>query len=89
MSIQITGTGSSIPEYIQPNIHFSKNTFFEASGAPINRPNAEVIEKFKQQPFTGASEFFTSEKSLILVLKVVTNGAHMLHGTSLFDVLIY
>ncbi|MEK9613700.1 MAG: ketoacyl-ACP synthase III [Flavobacteriaceae bacterium] len=47
MSIQITGTGSSIPEYIQPNSHFSKNTFFEASGAPINRPNAEVIEKFK------------------------------------------
>jgi 3-oxoacyl-[acyl-carrier-protein] synthase III len=43
----ITGTGSCIPEHVQTNNDFLKNSFFESSGKEIDRPNEEIIEKFK------------------------------------------
>ena len=47
LNIKITGTGSVIPKKIQPNAGFSKHSFFDASGLPIDNPNVEIIEKFK------------------------------------------
>ena len=47
VNIKITGSGSSIPEQIQPNSGFAKNTFFDTAGQPIESPNEEIIEKFK------------------------------------------
>jgi len=47
MNIKITGSGSSIPQKIQPNLSFSNNSFFDAEGTPISNPNEEIIEKFK------------------------------------------
>ncbi|MGB1114123.1 MAG: ketoacyl-ACP synthase III, partial [Flavobacteriaceae bacterium] len=46
-TIKITGSGSSIPDYIQPNASFSKNTFYDTEGQPIANSNEEIIEKFK------------------------------------------
>ena len=47
LNIKITGTGSVIPQKVQPNAGFSKHSFFDASGLPIDNPNIEIIEKFK------------------------------------------
>ena len=46
-TIKITGSGSSIPDYIQPNASFSNNTFYDTEGQTIANPNEEIIEKFK------------------------------------------
>ena len=54
MNIKITGTGSSIPERIQPNVQFSSNSFFDATGSRIENPNEEIIEKF--QAITGIEQ---------------------------------
>ena len=46
-NIKITGSGSSIPDHIQPNASFSNNTFYDTEGQRIANPNEEIIEKFK------------------------------------------
>ena len=53
-TIKITGSGSSIPDFIQPNASFSNNTFYDTEGQPIANPNEEIIEKFKA--ITGIEE---------------------------------
>jgi 3-oxoacyl-[acyl-carrier-protein] synthase-3 len=47
MNIKITGSGSSIPQKAASNSAFSKHSFYDSSGAPINSSNEEIIEKFK------------------------------------------
>jgi len=47
MNIKITGSGSSIPELIQPNTAFLNHDFFDAEGAHIDLATEEIIEKFK------------------------------------------
>ena len=47
LNIKITGTGSIIPQQVQPNDGFSKHSFFDSSGLPIDNSNIEIIEKFK------------------------------------------
>ena len=47
MNIKITGSGSSIPQKAAANSAFSKHSFYDSSGAPINSSNEEIIEKFK------------------------------------------
>jgi len=54
MSIQITGTGSYIPELIQKNSDFSQQSFFTIEGQAIDTPTDVVVEKFKA--ITGISE---------------------------------
>jgi 3-oxoacyl-[acyl-carrier-protein] synthase-3 len=46
-NIKITGSGSSIPQKIQPNSKFSEHSFFDSSGVFIENSNTEIIEKFK------------------------------------------
>ena len=53
-SIKITGTGSSIPEKVKPNVRFSSNSFFDAAGSKIENPNEEIIDKF--QAITGIDQ---------------------------------
>jgi len=48
LNIKITGTGSVIPQKVLPNAGFSKHSFFDASGLPIDNPNIEIIENSKQ-----------------------------------------
>ena len=47
LNIKITGTGSVTPQQVQPNAEFSKHSFFDVSGLPIDNPNIEIIEKIK------------------------------------------
>lgn len=50
----ITGTGCYIPTVIKKNSDFITNTFFTEDGDPIDRPQQEIVEKFKQ--ITGIEE---------------------------------
>ncbi|HAH59971.1 MAG TPA: 3-oxoacyl-ACP synthase [Bacteroidales bacterium] len=59
----ITGSGSYLPTRRIANTGFSKNTFFESSGEPINLPTAEIIEKFKN--ITGIRERRYVEDNLV------------------------
>ncbi|MGB1217758.1 MAG: ketoacyl-ACP synthase III, partial [Saprospiraceae bacterium] len=43
----ITGTGSYIPKNKVRNEDFLDNEFYDKDGTFIEKPNAEVIEKFK------------------------------------------
>lgn len=43
----ITGTGKYIPEEVVNNEAFLNNEFYDSSGSLINKPNSEIIEKFK------------------------------------------
>lgn len=54
MSSIISGTGSYIPEGIQPNTSFLENDFFDAEHLPLEDNNELVIEKFKN--ITGIEE---------------------------------
>ena len=47
LNIKITGTGSIIPQQVQPNDGFSKHSFFDSSGLPIDNSNIEIIEKIQ------------------------------------------
>ena len=49
MSSIITGTGSYIPEDIQPNKIFLKNEFFDIEHVPLEDNNKLIIEKFKNK----------------------------------------
>ncbi len=50
----IIGSGSYIPENTIKNIDFEKSSFFETTGARIEKPMAEIIDKF--QKITGINE---------------------------------
>ena len=44
----ITGTGSYIPEKVVKNENFYQSKFYDKNGNPIEKPVAEVVEKFKE-----------------------------------------
>lgn len=44
----IKGTGSYIPEIVITNDFFLNYKFFDKTGDPIEKPNTEIIEKFKE-----------------------------------------
>jgi 3-oxoacyl-[acyl-carrier-protein] synthase-3 len=50
----ITGTGSYIPEEIQPNAGFLENEFYDEERLPLKDNNELIIEKFKS--ITGIEE---------------------------------
>jgi 3-oxoacyl-[acyl-carrier-protein] synthase-3 len=50
----ITGTGCYIPAVIKTNKDFIANRFFTEDNLPINRPQEEIVDKFKQ--ITGIEE---------------------------------
>lgn len=54
MNLEITGTGSCIPEVIVPNTSFTKSIFFTAKGEKIEQDVNSTIQKFKD--ITGISE---------------------------------
>jgi len=44
----ITGTGRCIPNNIVKNSDFINNEFFDESGVKMDKPNEEIIQKFKE-----------------------------------------
>ncbi|WP_421751249.1 3-oxoacyl-ACP synthase III family protein [Croceimicrobium sp.] len=54
MNLEITGTGSCIPELQVPNQNFSGNEFYTREGERINQEGEEIIRKF--QEITGIRE---------------------------------
>lgn len=54
MRIQITGTGSYIPEVVVPNQNFTDHSFYNLDGSRIEKSPEEIIEKFKA--ITGIEE---------------------------------
>lgn len=50
----ITGTGSYIPSVIKKNSDFISNSFYTEDKQPIDRPQQEIVDKFKQ--ITGIEE---------------------------------
>lgn len=47
MAIQITGTGSYIPDLVEKNEDFHQHKFLNTDGSSINYPNEVIVEKFK------------------------------------------
>ena len=62
MVIKIIGIWSCIPEVIQENSTFIKNSFYNTDGTKIESPNSEIIEKFKK--ITGIKERRYANKDL-------------------------
>lgn len=54
MNLEITGTGSCIPDERIPNAHFLEHKFFSAKQEPIDTPPEQIIAKF--QEITGIRE---------------------------------
>jgi 3-oxoacyl-[acyl-carrier-protein] synthase-3 len=54
MNLEITGTGSCIPNLKVPNSEFSKNEFFTREGTRIDQDGETIIQKF--QEITGIRE---------------------------------
>ncbi|RMZ51735.1 ketoacyl-ACP synthase III [Flavobacteriaceae bacterium PRS1] len=54
MNVNITGTGSYIPDVIEKNENFHQHKFLNADGSIINSTNEVIIEKFKA--ITGIGE---------------------------------
>src|SRR6056297_3344802 len=50
----ITGTGRCIPSKIVKNSDFINNEFYDESGVKMDKPNEEIIQKFKE--ITGIEE---------------------------------
>ncbi len=50
----VVGTGSYLPARVIPNSDFLENEFYDANGDRIDRPVAEIIEKFEK--ITGIAE---------------------------------
>ncbi len=50
----ISGSGSYIPEQIIENSHFTRQTFFDKSAAPIHDEGEDVVRKFRD--ITGINE---------------------------------
>jgi 3-oxoacyl-[acyl-carrier-protein] synthase-3 len=63
MSIQITGTGSFIPESIEKNEDFHGHQFLNADGTQIDYPNEVIVEKFKA--ITGIVERRYADNQLV------------------------
>jgi 3-oxoacyl-[acyl-carrier-protein] synthase III len=57
----ITGTGSYIPPFIQPNSGFAKQTFYSENQQPLSTPPEEVVEKFKLITGIGERRYTTDE----------------------------
>ncbi len=62
MNVNITGTGSYIPDVIEKNENFHQHKFLNADGSIINSTNEVIIEKFKA--ITGIGERRYVNKSL-------------------------
>ena len=62
MGLKIIGSGSCIPEIVQDNSKFIKNSFYNSDGTKVDLPNSEIIEKFKK--ITGISERRYANKDL-------------------------
>jgi 3-oxoacyl-[acyl-carrier-protein] synthase-3 len=62
MNVNITGTGSYIPDVIEKNEDFHQHNFLNADGSIINSSNEVIIEKFKA--ITGIGERRYADKSL-------------------------
>lgn len=62
MNVNITGTGSYIPDVIEKNENFHQHKFLNADGSIINSTNEVIIEKFKA--ITGIGERRYVDKSL-------------------------
>ena len=62
MNVNITGTGSYIPDVIEKNENFHQHKFLNADGSIINSSNEVIIEKFKA--ITGIGERRYVDKSL-------------------------
>jgi len=76
MNIKITGTGSYVPDVVEPNDNFHQHDFLNADGTSIESPNEVIVEKFKA--ITGIAErryaknhltssdlaFFAAEKAI-------------------------
>lgn len=54
MNLEITGTGSCIPDQLIPNSFFEKNSFYSEKKEAIDHDPAEIIRKF--QEITGIKE---------------------------------
>lgn len=53
MNLEITGTGSCVPEVDIPNSHFTTHQFYNAKGERIDQDPEYIIQKFKE--ITGIS----------------------------------
>lgn len=76
MAIQITGTGSYIPDLVERNEDFHQHEFLNTDGSKIDYPNETIVQKFKA--ITGIVErryakdhltssdlgFFAAEKAI-------------------------
>ncbi|RLD27771.1 MAG: ketoacyl-ACP synthase III [Bacteroidetes bacterium] len=62
MNVNITGTGSYIPDVIEKNEDFHQHNFLNSNGSIINSSNEVIIEKFKA--ITGIGERRYADKSL-------------------------
>jgi 3-oxoacyl-[acyl-carrier-protein] synthase III len=62
MNVNITGTGSYIPDVIEKNEDFHQHNFLNSDGSIINSTNEVIIEKFKA--ITGIGERRYADKSL-------------------------
>jgi len=62
MNVNITGTGSYIPDVIEKNEDFQQHDFLNSDGSIINSSTEVIIEKFKA--ITGIGERRYADKSL-------------------------
>ncbi|MBN4070299.1 ketoacyl-ACP synthase III [Olleya sp. AH-315-F22] len=62
MNVNITGTGSYVPDVIEKNEDFYQHNFLNSDGSIINSSNEVIIEKFKA--ITGIGERRYADKSL-------------------------
>jgi len=58
----IVGTGSYLPERIVPNSEFLNHRFYSPDGKPIDRDNAEIIEKFQAITGINARQYITDDQ---------------------------
>lgn len=75
----ITGSGSYLPERIVRNADFENSAFYESTGSKIERPLAEIIDKFQQ--ITGINErryiedhMVTSDMAMLAAEKAIANA---------------
>ena len=54
MNLEITGTGSCIPDVVVPNEDFSRNIFYNSKGEKIEQDPQQTIQKFEE--ITGIRE---------------------------------
>ena len=64
MNIKITGSGSSVPEKVEPNSAFSNHSFYDISGSRIDSPNNVIIEKFKAITGIEQRRYITEDQTV-------------------------